>query len=167
MLFTGKFELAIDAKQRLAIPARIRALLERAGAGAALYVTPGVNGSLWVWPLPTFETVAGELKPTLNPPVEQMEFDELTFPEAERLDLDAAGRIRLPQEFITEAGLGAKVLLVGMRHHLEIWDPEGWEKRRKQKSTQRQEIAQRAREASGTPPAGSRATERRGPEGRS
>ncbi len=166
MLFTGKFELVIDAKQRLAVPARIRALLERAGAAAALYLLPGANGALWLWPLPTFERVAGEIEPTLTPPVEQMDFDEQTFPEAERLELDAAGRIRLPQELITEAGLGSKVLLVGMRHHLEIWDPQKWEERRRLKSDKRQQIAQRAREAGAGPPEGGRASERRGREQR-
>ena len=166
MLFTGKFELSIDAKQRLAIPARVRSLLERAGAGVALYLLPGANGTLWLWPQPTFERVAGEVEPTLTPPVEQMDFDEVTFPESERLELDGVGRIRLPQESIAEAGLGSRVLLVGMRHHLEIWDPNRWEERRREKSAQRQQIAQRARAAGSAPPGVGRATERRGQEQR-
>jgi MraZ protein len=164
VLFTGKFELVIDAKQRLAIPARVRGLLERAGAAAALYLLPGANGVLWLWPVPTFERVAGEVDPTLTPPTEQMDFDEQTFPEAERLELDAAGRIRLPQDLITESGLGSKVLLVGMRHHLQIWDPERWAERRRQLSGKHQQIAQRAREAGLAPPEGGRASERRGRE---
>ncbi len=145
MLFTGKPELSVDAKQRLAIPAKTRAMLEQARVGNALYIIWGANGVLWLWPERTFETIAGELEPTLTPAVEQMDFDELTFPETQRLDIDSAGRIRLPQELLAEAGLGSRVLLVGMRHHMEIWDPEVWVTQHREKTGRRPEIAQQQR----------------------
>ena len=145
MLFTGKPELSIDAKQRLAIPAKVRAQLEEGGGGEALFVTRGANGALWLWPQQTFEQIAGRLEPSLAPASELMDFDELTFPEAERLEIDGAGRIRIPQELLIEAGLGSRVVLAGMRHHLEIWDPEEWEARRREKESRRAEIMQRAR----------------------
>ncbi len=151
MLFTGKSELSIDAKQRLAIPAKIRTLLKQARVGEALYIIPGANGALWLWPERTFEDVAGRDEPTLTPAAEQMDFDELTFPEADRLELDSAGRIRLPQELVEEAGLGARVVLLGMRHHLEIWDPQRWATRRGAKAPKRSEIAQRVRSVSDGP----------------
>ena len=90
MLFTGKSELSIDAKQRLAIPAKTRALLKQARVGEALYIIPGANGALWLMPERTFEEVAGQVEPTLTPAAEQMDFDELTFPEAHRLELAPA-----------------------------------------------------------------------------
>ena len=159
MLFTGKFELSIDAKQRLAIPSRIRSLLEGAGAGATLYLLPGPNQALWLWPRPTFERVAGEVEPTLDPSQEQMAFDRRTFPDAHQLEIDGAGRIRLPQDLISAAGLGSRVLLVGMRHHLEIWDPQRWEERHREPA-QRKEIAQRARSAKSIPPGAGPPSER-------
>ncbi len=48
MLFTGKPELSIDAKQRLAIPAKTRTMLDQARVGNALYVIWGANGVLWL-----------------------------------------------------------------------------------------------------------------------
>ena len=151
MLFTGKSELSIDAKQRLAIPAKTRALLKQARVGEALYIIPGANGALWLMPERTFEEVAGQVEPTLTPAAEQMDFDELTFPEAHRLELDSAGRIRLPQELVGEAGLGTRVLLLGMRDHLEIWDPDTWAARRAAKAPNRGEIAQRVRSVTDGP----------------
>lgn len=145
MFFTGKPELAIDAKQRLAIPAKTRARLEQARVGNALYIIWGPNGVLWLWPERTFETIAGEIAPTLTPAVEQMEFDELTFPETQRLDIDNAGRIRLPQELLEEAGLGNRVLLVGARHHMELWDPDVWAAQHREKVVRRSEITQQLR----------------------
>jgi MraZ protein len=129
VFFTGKFELSIDAKQRVAIPAKIRARLERERAGNALFVIPGSNGALWVWPERTFEEIAGEVAPTLTPAREQLEYDESTFPDAEQVELDAAGRIRIPQHLLELGGLTSRVLLLGMRHHLELWNPDTWTQR--------------------------------------
>ena len=100
---------------------------------------------MWLWPERTFETVSGECEPTLTPPTEEMEHDVVTFPEAERLDIDSAGRIRVPQDMLADAGLGNRVLLLGVRHHLEIWDPEQWAAQRTEKAGRRAEIAQRLR----------------------
>ena len=100
---------------------------------------------MWLWPERTFETVSGECEPTLTPPTEEMEHDVVTFPEAERLDIDSAGRIRVPQDMLADAGLGNRVLLLGVRHHLEIWDPEQWAAQRREKAGRRAEIAQRLR----------------------
>lgn len=147
VFFSGKPELSIDAKQRLAIPAKTRTRLEQARMGNALYIIWGANGVLWLWPERIFEEIAGEIEPTLTPAKEQMEFDELTFPETQRLDIDNAGRIRLPQELLEEAGLGSRVMLVGVRHHLEIWDPEAWRAQHREKAPRRAEIAQQLREA--------------------
>ena len=147
MLFTGKSELSIDAKQRLAIPAKIRTLLKQARAGEALYIIPGANGGLWLWPEPTFEKMAGADKPTLTPALAHMNHDELTFPVADRLDLDSAGRIRLPADLVADAGLGTRALLLGMKHHLEIWDPDRWAAHLGEKAARLGEIAQEARTA--------------------
>ena len=145
MLFSGKNELSIDGTCRLAIPAKIRSRLDPETDGESFYATRGPNGAVWLWPERTFEQMAGGVEPSLAPPVELMDFDELTFPEAEQLDLDSAGRIRLPQDLVAEAGLGPKVLLVGVRYHLEIWDPDAWEARRREREARRAEVTQRAR----------------------
>ncbi|MCH7797885.1 MAG: hypothetical protein IID28_05500 [Planctomycetes bacterium] len=146
MLFTGKNELSIDSKQRMAIPAKTRTMLERGQAGTILVIVWGPNGVLWLWPERTFKRISGECEPTLTPSDEEMEHDVVTFGEAERLDIDSAGRIRLPQELLAEAELGDRVLLVGVRHHMEIWVPDEWAAQRREKAGRRREIAQRLRD---------------------
>ncbi len=149
MLFTGKPELSIDAQQRLAIPAKVRANLDPEVDGEAFYIISGANGALWLWPERQFERMAGEIEPSLAPAPELMDFDELIFPAAQRLEMDSAGRIRIPEELLAQAGLGSRALLVGMRNHMEIWDPERWRVREAEKSARRAEILQRARPALG------------------
>ncbi len=156
MLFTGKHPFTIDAKHRLAIPAKIRAMLDPHRVGTAFYITLGVNNALWLWPPRTFERMAGHIEATLAPAPALMDVDEITFPEAERLELDAAGRVRVPEEMLAAAGLGTRVVVIGMRNHLEIWDPDRWQKYVEKKTAMRAEIAQRARPLLGryTPPPG-------------
>jgi len=146
VLFTGKYDHSIDAKQRLAIPAELRSRLDPDVHGEALYSIPGPNGALWLWPERTFEAMAGDFEPTLTPGTDVMDFDEITFPEARRLEIDKAGRIRIPEEMLEDCGLGTRVVVLGMRNHLELRDPDEWEQRRRDRAARRAEIVQRARQ---------------------
>lgn len=144
MFFTGINEHSIDAKHRLAIPASVRNQLTSSNAPEALYIHLGQNNALWLWPVPTFERMAGEVEPSMTPESELHEFDESTFPSAHLAEFDSAGRVTIPEFMLAEAGLGSKVVVLGMRHHLEVRDPEQWNARQKQQAPRRGEIAQRA-----------------------
>ena len=104
MIFTGEHEFTIDAKQRLAVPAEIRTTLEAAGHGTGLYVMPGPNGALWIWPERTFEEMTGAIDASLLPAEETMDYEELLFPQAARLELDKSGRVRVPERLLRRAG---------------------------------------------------------------
>ena len=147
MLFTGEYEYTIDAKQRLAIPAEIRSRLNPDRDGLAFYVTAGPNDALWLWPERTFERMAGAIEASLLPAEEMMEFDEITFPTARRLELDKTGRVRLPKPMLEAAGIQSKVVILGVRDHLELRDPGQWEQRRLEKQADRTTIFHRARQA--------------------
>jgi MraZ protein len=148
VLFTGEHEHTIDAKQRLAIPAEFREQLDRAEAQAdALYIAPGSNGHLWLWPEPTFERMTGALEASLLPGEELMDFEEFIFPQSRRLEIDKAGRIRIPEQMLSEFGLGQTVVILGMKDHLELRDPAQWSVRRQQNLSRSAEILRRARDA--------------------
>lgn len=145
MLFTSKFDLTVDAKQRVAIPARIRNKLNPLTDGDGFYIIRGANGALWLWTEQAFEQMAGKREPTLAPTAALMVFDAMTFPNAEHLEIDSAGRVRLPQELIEIAGLGSKVVLAGMRDHLELWDPTRWTEHQRANAERWPEVVKEAR----------------------
>lgn len=147
MLFTGEYEYTIDAKGRLAIPAEIRSGLDPQQGGRGFYITTGPNDALWLWPEQTFERIAGSIGESLLQTEEQIEFDEITFPSARHLEMDKTGRVLLPQRMIEAAGIGSKVMILGMRDHLELRDPAQWEKRQKEKLEKKSKIFYRARQA--------------------
>ena len=41
-------------------------------------------------------------------------------------ELDASGRVLIPAELRTFAGIDANAHIVGMRSNIEIWSPENW-----------------------------------------
>ena len=147
MLFTGEYEYTIDAKQRLAIPADIRSRLDPETDGAAFFLVVGPNGALWMWPERTFEQMVGAMEGSLLPAEEMMEFDELMFPKAERLAIDSAGRVRLPERLLSVAKIGSRVAILGVRDHLELRNPEEWAVRQQEKLAKQGEIMLRARRA--------------------
>lgn len=144
MLFTGANEHTIDAKHRLAIPASVRNQLSSTDSGNALYIVVGHNGALWMWPVPTFERMAGDVEPSMTPDSDVHEYDTSVFPTAHLAEFDSAGRVTIPDAMLVETGLGTKVVILGMRHHLEVRDPEQWNAQLQQLAPRRGEIAKRA-----------------------
>ena len=147
MLFTGEHEHSIDSKQRLAIPSDIRARMDREKLEPAFYLVHGPNGVLWLWPEAPFESMAAAFEQTLLPGEDVLEFDELTFPFARRVEMDAAGRIRLPEDMLATSGLTTSVMILGVRDHLELRDPVQWARQRQEKRSRQGEILLRARQA--------------------
>jgi MraZ protein len=147
VLFTGEYEHTIDAKQRMAIPAEFRSRMDPEVLGSAFYLSPGPNGVLWLWPEKTFEQLAASKEPSLLPSEEEMEFEQWLFSQSRRLELDKTGRVRLPEHVIAEAGLGQQVVVLGVKDHLELHDPQQWKAQRKQKFAKQSEIMLRARRA--------------------
>ncbi len=147
VLFTGEYEHTIDTKQRLAIPAEVRGQLESEKHSEILYLAPGFNGTLWLWPEKTFERMTSAAEATLLPGEEMMQFEELIFPQSRRLEIDGSGRVRIPLDMLTEFGLGETVVILGMKDHLELRDPAEWKQQRQQNLAKRRDIMLRAREA--------------------
>jgi len=126
VLFFGEHEHSIDSKSRLAIPAEVREIIDREQVGPAVVVAPGTNGSLWVWPEKTFGTIAKAFGGSLLPDARMAQFERALFSQAARLELDSAGRIRLPDRLLKRFGLAGQVVILGVGQHLELMDAEGW-----------------------------------------
>ena len=143
MLLTGSFSRAIDEKQRIAIPKRIREELLR-GDGNALYIAPGTDGSLALYTEDIFAALAARF--TAASPAEQdvRAFGRLFYSRAQRVEFDTQGRIRIPTELASLAGLGRDAVLLGVFDHLEIWDRSRWEEYLADRQSRYDEIAEAA-----------------------
>jgi MraZ protein len=143
MLLTGTFARAIDDKQRIAIPKRVREELLR-GDGDSLYITPGTDGSLALYTEDVFANLAARL--TAGSPAEQdvRAFSRLFYSQAQRVEFDTQGRIRIPTELAALASLQRDAVLLGVFDHLEIWDRTHWEQYLADRQRRYDEIAEGA-----------------------
>lgn len=120
-MFLGRHHHSLDAKGRLAIPARFR---DELAAGVVL--TRGIDRCLSLYPLAAWEPLAAKVNALPLSDPDARAFRRLVFSEAVDLLLDGQGRILLPPELRAYAGIEREVVVIGVNAYLEIWSPERW-----------------------------------------
>ena len=125
MYFRGINNIAVDAKGRMAMPARYRERLLEA-CGGRLIVTVDQDHCLLVYPLPEWEIIETKLNelPSLNKTARLLQ--RLLIGHATELEMDAQGRILLSAVLRDFAGITKKAVLIGQGKKLEIWDEDTW-----------------------------------------
>ncbi|MGD2007245.1 MAG: division/cell wall cluster transcriptional repressor MraZ [Cellvibrionales bacterium] len=125
-MFRGVQHINMDAKGRLAIPARQReGLLEQCG-GRVVITIDTQSTCLTLYPLPEWERIEAEIQalPALKPAVKR--FQRLMLGYAADIELDGNGRVLMPQSLREYAHLEKKVVLVGQGNKLELWAEDRW-----------------------------------------
>lgn len=125
MLLTGTYERALDDKQRLALPKRFREVL--GAEGQTLFLTPGTDGSLSLFPGPAFARMAEKLAAQSPTAQDVRAFGRLLYAQTQSVELDGQGRLRVPPELARLAELAREVVLVGVGDHIELWDQTRWQ----------------------------------------
>ena len=125
MALSGSFARSLDEKQRVAVPKR---LCEDFGDSelTSFFVAPGTDKSLVLYSPAGFDRLARKIAKKSSNRVEVRNYKRLFYARAERVELDAQGRIRLPERLIEFASLGRDVVLAGVHDHVEIWDAKAW-----------------------------------------
>ena len=129
LIFAGEFRHAMDAKNRVTIPARWRS-----GEVDEFFAVPNPeNGCLMVMPIAVTHEVAARAKsdPRFTPQDVQR-FIRQFYSRAQHLTTDKQGRIVLPEEHCRQLALKGEVVLVGSHSRFEVWSPEAWQKIREE-----------------------------------
>ncbi len=133
-VFRGVTHLALDAKGRLAIPAKHRDALARpaggAGADAAssgtVVLTADPSRCLLLYTRSVWEPIQARLM-ALSSFNEQIRgLQRLLVGHADDVDIDGTGRILVPPALRQYAGLEHRVVLVGQGNKFELWDEARW-----------------------------------------
>jgi len=120
-MFMGEYLHTIDAKGRLAVPAKFRAALDE-----RFIATKGLDHCLFVYPTAEWNELEQKLRnlPFTQPDVRA--FVRFFFSGATECEVDKQGRILLPANLREYAKLEKDVILVGVSSRVEIWSQELW-----------------------------------------
>ena len=126
--FTSSVVNKLDAKGRVSVPAPFRQVLAQQNL-QGVYCIP----SFVVPAVEAFgETLVTQFQQRLRQydPLFSQEYDDeaqAVLAKTQFLNFDDEGRVRLPDEFIAHAGIGERVLFVGLDVKFQIWDPVRFE----------------------------------------
>ncbi len=126
MLLTGSYRRALDDKLRLAIPKQLRDAIGITDS-TILFLAPGTDGSLAIYTQEVFDQLGQRLANASPAAQEMRSFSRLFYAQAQMVDVDKQGRMRVPPELAQLAKLSTDVVLLGVRDHMELWDFATWE----------------------------------------
>jgi MraZ protein len=125
-VFLGVNTLNVDAKGRMAIPAKHRDELASCCASRVVVTINPREHCLWLYPENVWRDIARNLSrlPTLKR--QNLVLQRLLLGHASEVELDSQGRILLSTELREYASLDKRVALVGEGSRFEIWNEESW-----------------------------------------
>ncbi len=131
-MFRGVNTINLDAKGRMAMPARYRDQLQSQCAGHLVATIDTSARCLLLYPVHEWEEIQRKIEslPSFNPTSRRVQ--RLLIGHATDLELDNSGRILLPQALRDYAGLQKHVALIGQGKKLELWDLDSWTSQREQ-----------------------------------
>lgn len=124
--FTGEYDCKLDAKGRLALPAKVKSALPQVD-GQELVVRRGFEPCLVLYPMLEYKKIINKVR-SLNEFNEELRrFQRSFFRGNIDLEIDGSGRINIPNRMMAYATLEKEVILVGLGNRIEIWNPEIYE----------------------------------------
>lgn len=121
-MLIGQYNHELDPKKRLTLPSKWRV-----GLGKKVVVTSGLVSSLFVFSVKEWEHVAQKLSQSGFGNLDTRNFNRFILGNAFEVDVDAAGRIVIPDKLKDFAKLSNGIVLAGMYSRIEIWDKDAWE----------------------------------------
>lgn len=122
--FLGEYELKVDAKNRIALPA---ALKKQFNDMNHFVISRALDKCLNFYPIDAWREVEAELD-KLNPFVKkERDFARFVRGGATEVILDSQGRMVLPKRLMGYASISADLILLGNGNLFEMWDLETYE----------------------------------------
>ncbi len=122
MKFSGEYNVSIDLKGRVSIPAPFREELHQAYQSEGLVVTRYKNG-LVAYPPSRWEEICANVFSMSPGPRREANLRNRIAP-AKECSFNAQGRIQVPQSLREHAGLDKDVVVIGMFEKIEIWSQQ-------------------------------------------
>ena len=122
VMLLGTYTPKIDAKGRMALPAKFRTQL-----GPGLSMARGQERCVYLFPQAEFRRVAMQIQHTSLGNKAAREYLRVLLSGAVDQTPDKQGRVLVPQMLRDYAKLGSDIVVIGVGTRAEIWDKKAWE----------------------------------------
>ena len=123
-MFQGETAITVDDKGRMAIPTAYRDEVARGGNRLVVTYNPYEAGCLWLYPEAEWQRVRDQVNALPNAKRVHRNLQLKLVGAATLVEPDGNGRIVLPPSHRASAGLGKKVVLLGMGSKFELWSEQ-------------------------------------------
>lgn len=121
IMFMGQYNIIIDNKNRLIIPAKYRNKVTN-----NLVISRGLDGCLSLYPQEKWDDIANKLNKLPTSKKQARAYARALLSSASDVELDNKGRLVIPENLRELADLTKNCLIIGVGDYMEIWDEEKW-----------------------------------------
>ena len=120
-MFIGEYQHALDSKNRMIVPAKLREEL-----GNKFVITKGLDGCIYAYPLSEWKILEDKLKTLPLTNKDARAFVRFFFAGACEVEMDKQGRGLIPQNLKEYAAIEKEIVSIGALTRVEIWSKEKW-----------------------------------------
>jgi MraZ protein len=136
-MFLGKHTISVNKQKWITIPTGLKKKFAPS-ARMSVVVTWGFDNNLVIYPLDNWQDKLEELR-NGNERDRKLRSNLLEFASQEQ-KLDSAGRIKIDDDHLLQAGISESVVLKGNGRFITIWTPEAYSEYLKKRMTSHSEM---------------------------
>ena len=137
-MLIGEYIHTLDEKKRLSLPVKFRKEM-----GKKIVLTSGLDNCIWIFTMNQWKSISVKLSQANLLRADNRSFNRYMFGSATEVEVDALGRMLVPEFLVERANLKGKVALVGVQDRVEIWNEEAWKTYRKVVEKEADQLAEK------------------------
>ncbi len=135
-MLIGEYNHTLDEKNRMSLPVKFRKEM-----GKSVVVAPGLDNCLSLFTTKEWEKISSKLSDSSMIASDNRSFSRFMFGQAMVVDVDAQGRILIPENLKNRSKLSSRVIVIGVQNRAEIWNEKAWHEYKKIVETQADALA--------------------------
>ncbi len=139
--FLGEFEVPVDDKGRIFLPADLRRNIEPE-ADDTLIVVRGLDGCLTAHPKHRWSQIAEKMLRLPQTEQKVRLYYRGMLSQAAEVRLDRQGRASVPRKLLERANIDERMIVIGALDRLEFWQPDAWKQYLQQAEATLEEVAE-------------------------
>ncbi len=137
-MLIGEYTHTIDEKNRVSLPVKFRKEV-----GKKIVVTHGLDNCIFLYSMTEWTNVAGKLASLGIGQSDTRGFNRFMLAGAVEIEVDAIGRILIPDFLKKFADLKEKIVFAGVHNRVELWNDNRWSQYKERIEKQADKLAEK------------------------